>query len=76
MAEYQTHRCERVLENGTPIRKDYKTGLFGGLLDRNGWCLYDMDFDYEYDCWHINFIAQIKYCPYCGVELGEENING
>lgn len=64
-----SHRCEGVKKWNTPIRYgnpyEYVTASFAV----EGWWLYKMDVDFDYDSHYMNPISVINTCPYCGEKL-------
>lgn len=64
------HRCPESLRN--KMRITLKDEL---LYHTDKWELYKPKYDYDWDSWYLEKIAEIKYCPFCGERLNstEEN---
>lgn len=63
----KTHRCEGSLKAGVSIRLNTYEYLSGDKKDK--WELLINRYDSEWDCYHLDFVAEIKLCPFCGEVL-------
>lgn len=61
------HRCEGSRANKCRIVKGLRQRFIP--LPDEGWCLYYIHYDSEYDCYITINVATIKFCPFCGKEL-------
>ena len=66
--DYITHRCKKSLQARCSIRKQ-KQPTNGA--NATAWILYAPDYDCDWDYWHLHNVAAIRFCPFCGEELGE-----
>ena len=71
----KTHRCKELLEynknNFKPCSIRYGTWLPYGQPD---WLLYSLETSNEdWDIRWMSYMANIVYCPFCGVKLDEIN---
>lgn len=67
------HRCSESIRN--KMRITLKDEL---LYHTDKWELYKPKYDFDYDTWYLEKIAEIKYCPFCGKKLSpkiEDNKN-
>ena len=67
-----THRCKGSLAAHIPIRKCMRSGWLkytGGTI---AWRLFKPRSDDEViGCIHLDHVAEIAYCPFCGEKLPE-----
>lgn len=60
-----THRCKGSLKAGVSIR--YGKGWYD---NQNAWRMWETVSDDEWNLPVLAPIAQIRFCPFCGQELG------
>lgn len=65
----KTHRCEQSLANHCSIRNEKSNRYYR----QDGWWLYMKEVNYDWDSIYMKGVAPIKFCPFCGKELGELN---
>lgn len=63
----QNHRCKCSIDAGVRILKDATLGVHEGYKPE--WWLYMIDFDLDYSAYHCESVAQICFCPFCGMRL-------
>ncbi len=69
MKQLITHRCEESLKAGVSIRRDLKYDLIKVSSDYKSWRLFMFIDDIEYNCISREHVAEINYCPFCGIKL-------
>lgn len=70
----KTHRCKESLKNEISINYSIKYKNVYDEDDFETWRLFKNTYDWDYDSHYQNHIAEIKYCPFCGIKLeGELN---
>ena len=68
----KTHRCKGSLVAHTPIRHTLQFQLFNYVGDTKAWRLFKPRNDDEVmECIHLDHVAVIAYCPFCGEKLSE-----
>lgn len=66
----KTHRCAGSLAAKVGIRKNATRFRYTSRDDiREGWTLWCIKYDIDYDCYHNNCVATIIFCPFCGKRL-------
>ena len=66
----KTHRCEKSLKERMSIR--YYSPRLNIYKERQWWLLKATE-DFDWNCWYLNPVCPIQYCPFCGTELPEQN---
>lgn len=64
----KTHRCKESLKKQISIRYT-NPYLFSSLSKEENWWLLKSMEDFDYDCFYLQPIAPIQYCPFCGKKL-------
>lgn len=71
----KTHRCKGSLAAHASIRQCVRFNLFKYIGDSIAWRLFTPREDDEViGCVHLDYVAIIAYCPFCGEKLSEEDI--
>ena len=77
MKPIKTHRCKELLEynksNYKPCAIQYGS-LLNHFKEEPSWVFKSLEWSNEdWDIQWMGGIARIKYCPFCGVKLDENN---
>ena len=73
-----SHRCQQLLQYNKynlPVfirygwRYDFSWNV---KTEKQGWHLYRVYEDTDYDSTYPQYVTTIKYCPFCGEELKDE----
>lgn len=65
----KNHRCEGSLKNEISINYSIKYKNVYDENDYEAWRLFQNKYDWDYDSHYQFHIAEIKYCPFCGIKL-------
>lgn len=66
----KTHRCAGSLAAKVSIRKNAQRFKYTNKdVVRDGWTIWCVDYDIDYDCFYDNYVAAITFCPFCGERL-------
>ena len=66
----KTHRCAGSLAAKVGIRKNAQRFKYASKDDVcEGWSLWRIDYDIDYDCYYDHHVATITFCPFCGERL-------
>lgn len=66
MVENLTHRCSGSIDNEMSIH-------YCSQYNRSPmWWLMEAEYDYDWQTWYMHPIIPIKYCPFCGELLINE----
>lgn len=71
---FDTHRCSGSLGSRCSIRR-LSVGAdprhYRPRMEPDGrWYLYVQEEDWDWDYTYMNRVATIRFCPFCGMELG------
>ena len=65
----KTHRCEESIKQEVSIRYSKQFELLNIANDYECWRLFKHTHNWDYNSHHLNHVAEISNCPFCGMEL-------
>lgn len=66
----KTHRCDGSLAAEVGIRKNAHRYKYISTYEvYEGWSLWRVDYDIDYNCYYDHHVATITFCPFCGERL-------